>query len=93
MALLPLSLARPQGEAGAMSKTVSQQAGVIRRLVNGIGRIVAECNDATIRISTLAGTPERFPVDPDRAPDTYAEFLIRAAGAARRVPARSARRG
>ena len=76
-----------------MSSTVSQWAGAIRRLANRVGQIVTECNEATRRLTTLAGTPDRFPVDPDRAPDTYAEFLIRTAGLARGGPERSGPRG
>jgi hypothetical protein len=76
-----------------MNKTVSQQARVIRRLASRVGQIVAECNDATRRMTTLAGTPDRFPADPDRAPDSYGEFLIRTAGLMRREPVSDAARG
>jgi hypothetical protein len=76
-----------------MDRTVSQRAGVIQRLASRIGQLVAECNEATRRLTTLAGTPERFPVDPDRAADTYAEFLIRTAGLARSESERSSGRG
>jgi hypothetical protein len=75
-----------------MNTTVSQCAGAIRRLASRVGQVIAECNDATRRMSTLAGTPDRFPDDPDRAPDTYAEFVIRTVGLARREPQRSGRR-
>lgn len=76
-----------------MNKKVRQCAGAIRRLVDRAGQVIAECNDATRRMSTLAGTPDHFPDDPDRAPDTYAEFVMRTAGLMRREPQRSARRG
>jgi hypothetical protein len=69
-----------------MSSAISYQAGAIRRLANRVGQAVAECNEATRILTTLAGTPGRYPVDPDRAPDTYAEFLIRTAGLARQEP-------
>jgi hypothetical protein len=71
-----------------MSSATSHQAGAIRRLTNRVGQVIAECNDATRRLTTLAGTPERYPADPDRAPDTYAEFLIRTAATMRREPNR-----
>jgi hypothetical protein len=93
VALLPLSLALLRSEAGHMSSTVSQQPGILRRLANRMVQVVAECNEATRQISTLAVTPDRFPVDPDRAPDTYEQFLIRTAGLARRETERSGRRG
>ncbi|MGB6456355.1 MAG: hypothetical protein WBH47_17935 [Streptosporangiaceae bacterium] len=76
-----------------MNNTVSQQGQVIRRIASRIRQIVAECNDATRRMTTLAGTPDRFPADPDRAPDSYGEFLIRTAGLMRREPASDATRG
>jgi hypothetical protein len=76
-----------------MDKTVSQQARVIRRIASRVGQIVAECNDATRRMTTLAGTPGRFPADPDRAPDSYGEFLIRTVGLSRRQPPSDAARG
>lgn len=69
-----------------MNSAVRNQAGRIRRLASWIREAVAECNEATRRISTLAGTPDHFPVDPDRAPDTYAQFLIRAAAVLPRQP-------
>jgi hypothetical protein len=76
-----------------MNSTVSQQAGAIRRLASRVGQLVAECNEATRAMTTLAGTPERFPVDPDRAPDSYAEFLVRTAALTPRAPGRSAAGG
>jgi hypothetical protein len=81
MAFLPLLFACQAYQGGGMnSTTVRLPAGAIRRLVNRVGQVVAECNEATRRLTTLAGTPDRYPADPERAPDTYAEFLIRTAG-------------
>jgi hypothetical protein len=88
MAFLPLSLSPAAPQAGVMSSATSHQAGAIRRLTSRVGHAIAECNEATRRLATLAGTPERYQVDPDRAPDTYAEFLIRSAAAMRREPNR-----
>jgi hypothetical protein len=59
----------------------------IRRLADRIVHVASECYDATHRMTTLAGTPDRYLADPDRAPDTYAEFLLRMAGLAQRAPA------
>lgn len=75
-----------------MNRAIRHQAEAIRRLANRVGQIVAECNGATRRLTTLAGTPDRFPADPNRAPDTYAEFLIRTAGLAGPERERRARR-
>lgn len=65
-----------------MSSAIRRQKVAIRRLARRVGQVVAECNEATRILTTLAGTPDRYPVDPDRAPDTYGEFLIRTAGVA-----------
>lgn len=75
-----------------MNSTVRPKAGTIRRLADRVGQVVAECNEATRRITTLAGTPDRYRADPERAPDTYAEFLIRTAGL-RREPTAQQRDG
>jgi hypothetical protein len=88
MAFLPLSLTWQPSESGDMYSTISHQAGAIRRLASRVGLLVAECNEATRLLTTLADTPDRYPVDPDRAPDTYAEFLVRTAGLATREPDR-----
>jgi hypothetical protein len=69
-----------------MSSAISHQAAVIRRLAGRVSQVIAECNEATRRLTTLACTPEHYPVDPDRAPDTYAEFVIRSAGVLGREP-------
>jgi hypothetical protein len=69
-----------------LSSAISFQAAAIRRLASRVGRAVAECNEATRILTTLACTPDRYAVDPDRAPDTYAEFIIRTAGVLRREP-------
>jgi hypothetical protein len=82
VAFLPLPVAWLWSEPGHMSSAISNQVAVIRRLANRVGRVVAECNEATTRLTTLACTPARYPVDPDRAPDTYEQFLIRTAGVA-----------
>jgi hypothetical protein len=72
-----------------MSSAISHRAAAIRRLASRVGQVIAECNEATRRLTTLADTPERYPVDPDRAPETYAEFVIRTAGLLRHEPKRT----
>jgi hypothetical protein len=69
-----------------MSSAIRHLAAATGRLASRVGQIIAECNEATRRLTTLADTPDRYPVDPDRAPDTYAEFVIRTAGLARPEP-------
>lgn len=69
-----------------MTNAIRHLAAATRRLASQVGQIIAECNEATRRLATLADTPDRYPVDPDRAPDTYAEFVIRTAGLERPVP-------
>ena len=69
-----------------MSDAIRHLAATTRGLASHVGRAIAECNEATRRLTTLADTPGRYPVDPDRAPDTYAEFVIRTAGLARPQP-------
>jgi hypothetical protein len=76
-----------------MNSAISRRAQVIRRLANGVRQAVGECNEATRVLTTLTRTPGRVQADPDRAPDTYAEFLIRTAGVSRREPERTAGRG
>lgn len=83
MALLPLVPSPLRLQAGVMSSAISHQAAAIRRLAIGVGQAIAECNEATRRLTTLACTPSRYPVDPDRAPDSYTEFLVRTAALAR----------
>lgn len=63
-----------------MSTTNSQLTGLIGRLTRGAADIVAQCNYATRRMTEVTTAPDRFLPDPDRAPDTYAEFLFRTSG-------------
>ena len=73
-----------------MSDAIRHLAATTRRLASEVGQAIAECNEATRRLTTLADTPDRYPVDPDRAPDTYTEFVIRTAGLLRHEPERTA---
>jgi hypothetical protein len=59
---------------------------VLRR----ISQIISECNEAQRHLTyrRLAYDPQ--PPEPDAAPDTFAEFLLRTSGPLRREP--SARR-
>jgi hypothetical protein len=72
-----------------MSNAIRHLTATTQRLASRAGQVIAECNEATRRLTTLACTPDRYPVDPDRAPDTYAEFVIRSAAVLPRGPERS----
>ncbi len=69
-----------------------------RRLVRRIGAVLAECNAAQRRMTVLSMSADRYLPEPNRAPDTYAEFLARTSGpllqeptAARRLSGKSVR--
>jgi hypothetical protein len=57
-----------------------------RRLIRQIAAIVRECNEAQRRATLLRLSPDMYSFDPDRAPDSYAEFLFRSPVAVRREP-------
>jgi hypothetical protein len=64
--------------------------GVLRSLVRRLGAVIAECNEAQRRLTILRTAPDRFMADPDRVPDTYAEFMYRTSGLlAHEPPARA----
>ena len=52
----------------------------VRRLASRAASLIAECNEAQRRLIALWLAPDRYAADPDRAPDTYAEFLFRTSG-------------
>jgi hypothetical protein len=54
---------------------------VLRRLARRVGAIIAECNDAQRRLAAAREDPERYVLEPDRAPETYQLFLIRVGAA------------
>jgi len=54
----------------------------VGRLIRRVGAIIAECNEAQQRMIELW-----LSVDHPKAPDTYAEFLLRTSGKLRREPA------
>lgn len=56
------------------------------RLARAVAHIVAECNQATRRMTELSAAPDRYVLGPDPAPGTYAEFLYRTSGALRHEP-------
>jgi len=54
----------------------------VGRLIRRVGAIIAECNEAQQRMIELW-----LSVDHPKAPDTYAEFLLRTSGKLLREPA------
>ena len=56
--------------------------GAVGRLIRRAAAIIAECNEAQQRMIELW-----LSVDHGRAPDTYAEFLLRSSGTLLREPA------
>ena len=74
-----------------MNDTASNWAGAIRRLARAVSDVVAECNYATSRMTELATAVDRYELCPDRAPETYAEFLYRTSGLLAHEPTACAR--
>jgi hypothetical protein len=60
---------------------------VLSRAAHALGDAVAECNYAQLRLAQLRLHPDRFALEPDRAPASYAEFLYRASGPPWQEPA------
>ena len=52
---------------------------VLGRLARRVRAVVAECNDAQRTLAALREDPERYVLEPDRAPESYQEFRMRAA--------------
>lgn len=64
-----------------------------RRMAAAAAATVAGCHQARRRCVALALAPDRQLVSPNRAPETYAEFLFRTSGPLEHEPAAGARRG
>jgi len=63
---------------------MSQRHSPPSRLLSGLARgarrargVIAECNYAQRRVSTLMTAPDRYLHDRDKAPEDYPEFLFR----------------
>jgi len=57
-----------------------QLAGAARRAARTVAGVIEECNYAQHRMLQLRLNPERYVVDSDQVPDTFAEFLFRTSG-------------
>jgi hypothetical protein len=58
-----------------------------------VAAALAEANRAQRALADLRLQPDRYALDGDRAPDTYAEFLFRSPAAIRREPSARERSG
>ena len=99
MSGLPLLQYVAIDDPGYMNQPASPQSGSsgrrqltarLLRLAHGVRAIIAECAHAQRRLTELTTSPDRYLLEPDAAPDTYAEFLFRTSGLLRReAPART----
>ncbi len=53
---------------------------VLRAVSRRVAAVIAECNYAQRRLAVLRLSPDRYVTQPERAPDTYREFLLRTSG-------------
>jgi hypothetical protein len=53
---------------------------MLRMLARRLGAVVAECNYAQHRIAQLNSSLDGYLPDPDLAPDSFQEFLLRTSG-------------
>ena len=49
---------------------------ILRTVARRVGGVVAECNYAQHRLAEVLADPERYVLEPDRAPDSYRVFLL-----------------
>jgi len=63
----------------------------LARFGRRVADVIAECNYAQRRLTTLMTSPDAYLTDRDQAPDDYAEFLFRASGALAHEPDASRR--
>ena len=66
-----------------MNPNMTRQIATMAQRVAGI---LAECNYAQRRMTTLKTAPDAYLTAPDQAPDNYAEFLFRTSGMLLREP-------
>jgi hypothetical protein len=66
----------PQQSRGQAPRPTSSA----RRLFSRVAALIAECDYAQRRWVQLKLSPESYAMQPDRGPDSYAEFLYRASG-------------
>lgn len=69
-----------------MKHAGNSQSGPIRRLAREISEFLSDWTYAQRRLYELATAPDRYMLNPDVAPDTYAEFLLRTSGVLHHEP-------
>lgn len=65
----------------------------VARSVKAVATVVAECHRAQAVMAELRIQPDRYALDGDIPPGTYAEFLFRSPGTAWREPSARERAG
>ena len=70
-----------------MTQSLARLTGGLARFGRRVADVIAECNYAQRRLTTLMTNPDTYLADRDKAPDDYAEFLYRTSGALLREPA------
>ncbi|MBO0838382.1 MAG: hypothetical protein J2P28_23080 [Actinobacteria bacterium] len=74
-----------------MTSAASRRSWVITELARKIADVVGECNGAARRMAELSTAADRYLPGPDKAPDTYADFLYRTSGLLAHEPSARAR--
>ena len=64
-----------------MTQSLARLTGGLARFGRRVADVIAECNYAQRRLTTLMTNPDTYLADRDKAPDDYAEFLYRTSGA------------
>ena len=70
-----------------MTQSLARLTGGLARFGRRVADVIAECNYAQRRLTTLMTNPDTYLTDRDKAPDDYAEFLYRTSGALLHEPA------
>ena len=65
----------------------------LRMLARRVGAVIADYSYAPHRMTLLQTNPDHYVFAPDRAPDSYEDFLFRTAGPLQHEPPAAARRG
>jgi hypothetical protein len=63
----------------------------VRRIAERVTATVREMNEAQQRMTALRMAADRYLINPDTPPDTYAEFLMRTSGPLLREPSAARR--
>jgi hypothetical protein len=65
----------------------------VRRIAGKVADVVREMHEGQMRMAVLRTAMDRYVEDPGRAPDTYAEFLVRTSGVLLHEPSAHKRLG